>query len=59
MSRKPPKPRFYCTRCGSNEIDARNVGCPPGANPEGYACPMELRSPIRRFFMYRFGILLP
>jgi hypothetical protein len=24
---RPPKPKFYCTHCGRNEIDARELGC--------------------------------
>jgi hypothetical protein len=25
--RKPPKAKFFCTHCGRNEIDARELGC--------------------------------
>jgi hypothetical protein len=55
------KPKFFCTHCGRNEIEAIEQGCgepaPRYHNGERItACPMEIRSPFRRFLFNRFGI---
>ncbi len=36
VARTEPEPRYRCTRCGRNEIDARANGCDRGP------CPMEI-----------------
>lgn len=54
MSR--PKPKFFCTHCGRNEIDARELGC--GVRFERItACPMEIRSRFRRLLFNLLGVL--
>lgn len=43
------KARFICTRCGKNEIEAREQGC------ERAPCPMEFRSWLGRSICAREG----
>lgn len=69
------KPKFTCTHCGRDEIDARENGCGepaprwfeyPEKQSDGSVkvvrsringCPMEIKSPFRRFLFNRFGIM--
>ncbi len=64
------KPLYYCTSCKRDEVAARATGCGDPASrvvtvyweggrttEEMAACPMELRSPVRRFLRDRFGYL--
>lgn len=56
------KPKFFCTHCGRNEIDARENGCgepaPRWFNGERInGCPMEIKSPWRRFLFNYLGIM--
>jgi hypothetical protein len=56
--RRKPKPKFYCTHCDRNEIDARALGCgKPDPTGRRTACPMEIADPVRRALFYKFGIM--
>jgi hypothetical protein len=51
--------RYFCTHCGRNEIDARELGCAVD-NLETSACPMDfIPGTFRHFLYYKLGIIHP